>query len=191
MFDYIKGKVVRKSPTEMVVEADGVGYRLLIPLSTFERLAEETEAKLFIRLYLWDNEIRLFGFSSTEERQFFELLLSVKGVGPTTALAILSGSTVADLKGMILRKDARALEGIKGVGRRLAERLVVELKDKVRELVPFEEVEDSRLKDTIGALISLGYNRTGAEKAAKEALQSLGREAEVESLIKEALKHTS
>jgi len=196
MFDYINGRVVHKTPTAIVIETNGIGYKIHIPLSTFERIPDREKVKVFTRLLInKDFEIKVYGFSSLEERGLFDLLLSVNGVGPNMALTILSASSVSQFKRFVIGNDSKALQRIKGVGKKTAERIILELKEAVVRIIP-EEVSsaDARelatISDAIMALISLGYARQAAEKAVNMATKNLGASEKVEVLIKEALKYT-
>lgn len=193
MLDYIRGQVISKSPTKLVLEVAGVGYLLHIPISTFEKIPSRGEVTIHTQLFLREDGIKLFGFASDEERGLFQLLLSVNGVGPTMAIAILSGSTVNDIKGAIAREDTKALMRIKGVGKKTAERIVLELKESVKGVKASIDIEmDGRQRafadDAIMALISLGYGRPVAENAVKEAVKKLNSVDNIEILVREALK---
>lgn len=196
MLEYIRGRMISKLPTQLVLEAEGIGYRLHVPLSTFEKVPDHGEVKLLTRMVIKDDCIRLFGFASAEERELFELLLSISGIGPSTALTILSGSSVKDLREMILSSNSKALERIKGIGRKTAERIILELKEVIQLRVPIhtQSQQESKtqgvISDAITALASLGYSRPLAEKAVSDALKKLGPSAGVETLVKESLKHT-
>jgi len=164
MLDYIRGQVIRKSPTKLVLEVAGVGYLLHIPLSTFEKIPDHGEVTIHTQLFLREDGIKLYGFASEDEKELFHLLLSVNGVGPTMASAILSGSTVRDIKCAIAGEDTKALVRIKGVGKKTAERIVLELKERIKEGKTSADTEmDGRQQtyaaDAIMALISLGYGR--------------------------------
>lgn len=196
MLEYIRGRIISRSPTQLVLEAEGIGYRLHVPLSTFEKVPDHGEAKLLTQLVIKDDHIKLFGFASTEERELFELLLSISGIGPSTALTILSGSSVRDFREMVLNNDSKALERVKGIGRKTAERIILELKEAMGANFPIYTPSPQALKtqrvisDAITALVSLGYSRPLAEKAVNDALKRLDSSASVETLIKESLKHT-
>jgi Holliday junction DNA helicase RuvA len=138
MYDFFTGRVASKSPTSVVLDVGGVGYRLEIPVSTYERLqdAGERPVRVFAYLHVRDDALKLYGFASEAERRLFEALLSVKGIGPVIALHVLSGSGVADTVRAIKDGDTRALHGLKGVGKKTAERIVLELKDKADHLMP-------------------------------------------------------
>ena len=196
MLEYIRGRMISRSPTQLVLEAEGIGYKLHVPLSTFEKVPDHGEVKILTRMVIKDDHIKLFGFASTEERELFELLLSISGIGPSTALTILSGSSVRDFREMILNGDSKALERIKGIGRKTAERIILELKEVMRTNFPIHTPSPQELKtqgvisDALTALVSLGYSRPLAEKAVSNALKKLAPSAGVETLIKESLKHT-
>ncbi len=196
MLDYINGGVVHKTPTAIVIEANGIGYKIHIPLSTFERIPDKEKVKVFTRLLInKDFEVKVYGFSSLEERGLFDLLLSVNGVGPNMALTILSASSVSQFKRFVIGNDSKALQRIKGVGKKTAERIILELKEAVVRIMP-EEVSSAEaqelatISDAIMALISLGYARQAAEKAVNMATKNLGDSEKVEVLIKEALRYT-
>ncbi len=196
MFDYINGRVVHKTPTAIVIETNGIGYKVHIPLSTFERIPDKEKIKILTRLIISkDFEVKVFGFSTLEERDLFDLLISVSGVGPNMALTILSASSVSQFIKFVVGNDSQALQRIKGVGKKTAERIILELKENIVSIVP-EEVssveaqELSTKSDAIMALISLGYARPAAERAVNLASKNLEASEKVEVLIKEALKYT-
>ncbi len=196
MFDYINGRVVHKTPTAIVIEANGIGYKIHIPLSTFERIPDKEKIKILTRLLISkDFEVKVYGFLSLEERDLFDLLISISGVGPNMALTILSASSVSQFKKFVVGNDSQALQRIKGVGKKTAERIILELKETIVSIVPEEvsSVEAQELatkSDAIMALISLGYARPSAERAINLASKNLDASEKVEVLIKEALKYT-
>ncbi len=196
MFDYINGRVVHKTPTAIVIEANGIGYKIRIPLSTFERIPDKEKIKILTRLLISkDFEVKVYGFSSLEERDLFDLLISISGVGPNMALTILSASSISQFKKFVVGNDSQALQRIKGVGKKTAERIILELKETIVSIVPEEvsSVEAQELatkSDAIMALISLGYARPSAERAVNLASKNLDASEKVEVLIKEALKYT-
>ncbi|KKO20204.1 MAG: Holliday junction branch migration protein RuvA [Candidatus Brocadia sp.] len=194
MLDYIRGRVVSKSPTRLILEVAGIGYQLHIPLSTFEKIPSHDEVTIFTQLFIKDDQIRIFGFATGEERNLFQLLLSVNGIGPTTAITILSGSCVDDIKDAVAREDARALERIKGVGKKTAERIILELKGIIKDITPtipsdIGAGQKALVGDAVMALVSLGYGRPVAENAVSEAIRKLGTVDNVEILVREALKY--
>ena len=200
MIARLSGKLAAKSPTEIIIDVGGVGYALSIPLSTFERLPEAgSTVSVFTHLHVREDVLQLFGFSTEEERFIFRTLISVNGIGPKMAQGILSGVPVADLKSHILSGNSGALTAIPGVGRKIAERLVVELRDRISKTDGIAVTAGgappagSQVRsEALLALTSLGYNRLAAEKAIRGAVQeSADAEASVESLIKAALRHAA
>lgn len=194
MLDYIRGRVVGKSPTRLILEVAGIGYQLHIPLSTFEKIPNHEEVTVLTQLFIKEDQIKIFGFATGEERNLFQLLLSVNGIGPTTAITILSGSCVDDIKDAIAREDAKALEKIKGVGKKTAERIILELKGIIKEITPampsgMGAGQKALISDAVMALVSLGYGRPVAENAVSETIRRLGAVDNVEVLVREALKY--
>lgn len=194
MLDYIRGRVVGKSPTRLILEVAGIGYQLHIPLSTFEKIPNHEEVTVLTQLCVKEDQIKIFGFATGEERNLFQLLLSVNGIGPTTAITILSGSCVDDIKDAVAREDARALEKIKGVGKKTAERIILELKGVIKEITPamssgMGSGQKALVSDAVMALVSLGYGRPVAENAVSETIRRLKTVDNVEMLVREALKY--
>ena len=199
MIASLRGTLLHKAPTEVVVDVGGVGYGASIPLSTFEKLGEEgSPILLFTHLHVREDAFQIFGFATEEEREAFRMLISVSGIGPKVAQGILSGIAVKELRTHILQGDAAALTSIPGIGRKLAERLVVELRDKVEKIaLSMPRTSLPRGKDDIRsqalmALVSLGYARPIAEKAIHIASRETnGATVTIEDLIKKALRHAS
>ncbi len=194
MLDYIRGRVVNKSPTRIVLEVSSIGYLLHIPLSTFEKIPDQGEVLLHTQLFIRDDQVKVFGFATEEERGLFQLLLSVTGIGPNTAINILSGSAVDDIKQAVIMEDAKALEKIKGVGKKTSERIVLELKERIKEIATtlpsgLDSKQKTLIADAVMALISLGYGRAVAEKAVSEAARRLQTVDNIEVLVREALKY--
>ncbi len=194
MLDYIRGRVVSKSPTRLILEVAGIGYLLHIPLSTFEKVSSHGETTILTQLFIREDQIKIFGFATGEERDLFQLLLSVNGIGPNTAIAILSGSRVEDIKYAVIHGDVKALERIKGVGKKTAERIILELKGIIKGVVPsvpggMDVRQKEQVSDAVMALVSLGYGRLVAENAVSEAVRKLQTIENVEVLVREALKH--
>jgi Holliday junction DNA helicase RuvA len=196
----LTGKLASKTPAEIVVDVGGVAFALSIPLSTFERLAETgDQVSVYTHLHVREDALQLYGFFTEVERDLFRTLISVNGIGPKMAQGILSGIPVADLKGHILSGNSLALTAIPGVGRKIAERLVVELRDRISKIdgttlsAGASSLNGSRIRsEALLALTSLGYNRAAAEKAIRGAVQeSLDAESSVETLIKAALRHAA
>jgi len=173
MYHHIQGRVVDLSPTLAVLETAGIGFRIHIPLSTFHAVKGLDEVRLLVTLYVREDRLRLFGFASPEERTVFERILAVSGFGPAIALSILSSLTVDEFARAVNREDVRALTRVKGIGKKLAERLILELQGKLPE--PAGEGggrEDARWEQTVLALVSLGFARKAAEEAADRARAS-------------------
>ncbi len=200
MIASLRGTLIAKSPTEVLLEVNGVGYQVAIPLSTHERLGPvRSELTLLTYLHVREDALLLFGFATEEERSLFRLLISVTGIGPRVALGILSGIPVPELRQHIAQGNLGAMTGIPGVGRKLAERLIVELREKIGGTVHGGETALSAggtgqtiRSEALLALTSLGYQRAAAEKAIRAAAaESEGEELTVEGLIKRALRHAT
>jgi Holliday junction DNA helicase RuvA len=198
MIASLHGTIVRKSPTEIVIDVRGVGYGVSIPLSTFEVLGDlNTQVSLFTYLHVREDALQLFGFVSEEERNLFKLLISVTGIGPKMGQSILSGISGAELRNAIIQGNSAMLTSVPGVGRKLAERLVLELRDKIGKVSPGSsllaastEAQTQIRSEALLALTSLGYNRAAAERAIRLAIKDNSSvEASIELLIKAALRH--
>ncbi len=194
MIDYIRGRVISKSPTRLILEVAGIGFLLHIPLSTCERIPSQGEVTILTQLFIREDQLKIFGFASEEERNLFQLLLSVNGIGTNTAITILSGSTVDDVKHAIITENARALEKIKVIGKKTAERIILELKETIKQtaaslLEGMDIQQRAVISDAIMALVSLGYGRAIAEKAVNEAIKKLKAIDNTEELVRESLKY--
>ena len=195
MIEYLTGTLIEKTPTKAVISAAGVGYGTLISLATYEALPEVgREASLFTYLSVREDALTLFGFSTPAERDLFLLLTSVNGVGPKIAIGILSSSGVDVLRETIGGGNAAALTRLPGIGRKIAERVALELRDKIGAVgggAAGAARGTAQVRDeALAALVALGYNRGAAEKALRSALKDGPQvEANVETLIKSALKH--
>ena len=191
MYDYFEGIVRQKSLTSAVLECGGVGYKFLIPLSTFNKLEEGARARILAYLFVRDDQLKLYGFATREERDFFEMLISISGIGPALALGLLSGSSVDSLKNAILNEDFGYLKKIKGVGLKTAQRIVLELKGGVENLVGARgEVMDEAARnrnDACKALLSLGFSPRQADEAVRRAVERVGKDVPVEELLRESL----
>ena len=192
MFDFIYGNIACKNPTTVTIETNGIGYKLHIPLSTFEKISDKEKAKLYTKLTIRDDEIKIYGFYSLEEREMFNLLLSVNGVGSNVALTILSSSSISQFESYVVSNDPKSLQRIKGIGKKTAERIILELKESIKSILPFstspaETKNMAIISDAIMAMISLGYAKPEAEKAISKATDNIDVTEGVEVLIKEAL----
>jgi Holliday junction DNA helicase RuvA len=198
MIASLRGILLAKSPTEAVLDVHGVGYALSIPLSTFEKLGDlRSEVFLFTHQHVREDALQLFGFATEDERSMFRLLLGVTGIGPKMAQGILSGIPVPELRKYLASGNLPALTSISGIGRKLAERLVLELREKIARTeiggsTPTGPPDDqARIRhEALMALMSLGFPRPSAERALRAALQEPeSATAPLESLIKLALRH--
>jgi Holliday junction DNA helicase RuvA len=193
MIDYLTGKLASKKPTEAVVEVNGVGYRLLVPTSTFERLPDPGKpVRILCHLHVREDALQIFGFSTESERGVFSLLIGVSGVGPKLALAALSALSPAEIRERIVSGDAAMLTRIPGVGRKTAERLVVELRDRFEKTdLAVEDAAEvspgsSARRDALAALEALGLSR--GEKSIRDLLRSNPDLDSAEDLIRLALR---
>lgn len=197
MITFLEGIVEEKQPTHAVMNVGGVGYEVIIPLSSFDRLPAAGErCRILTHDHVREDVHQLFGFMTAEERRVFLLLLNVSGVGPKTALSVLSGMTVRELKVAITGSDVKRLSSISGIGKKTAERMVVELRDKfgageVMEAatagnLPAET--EIKMRDAVLALISLGYKRTEAQDMVIRVMNDPGLSgATVEDVVRKAL----
>ena len=191
MYAFISGKIAEITPAYVVVDNHGVGYFISITLNTFAAVGDQTEVKLYTHLQVLEDAHNLFGFYTSKERDMFELLISVSGVGCNTARLILSSLTVNELSTAIASEDVRTIQAVKGIGSKTAQRIVVDLKDKVKKTEYAEEivgVVDNTIKnEALSALVILGFSKNAASKALDKLLKQ-SPDASVEVLIREALK---
>jgi Holliday junction DNA helicase RuvA len=198
MIAHLTGTLINKNPQSVIVDIDGVGYQLLIPLSTFYQLPEEMEkVSLHVYTYVREDTLQLFGFQTEMEKELFLLLISVSGIGPKVALNILSGMEFEDLIGAIVRDDSERIATIPGVGKKTSQRITLELKEKastlasgvgleLRDKVPIRD--KGMYEDALSALINLGYPTKAAKNAIESALDK-SDEVNLETLLKEALRN--
>lgn len=189
MIAHLNGKLIEKNPTNIVVECSGVGYFVLISLNTFSAIGSDESIKIFTKLIVREDAQILYGFASTEERTMFEQLISVSGIGPNTAMIMLSSLVPEEIAHAIQSEDVRTIQSIKGIGAKTAQRVIIDLKDKMLKLSfssenMFTQNNTNRF-DALTALVSLGFDKKSAEKAIEKV--STGDET-VEKLIKESLK---
>ncbi|MDR3556374.1 MAG: Holliday junction branch migration protein RuvA [Syntrophobacteraceae bacterium] len=196
MIGFLEGKLRAKSPEYVIVDVNGVGYHVQVPLSTFYDLPDLGHpVMLNIHTHVREDAIQLFGFRTIAEKESFLLLTGVNGVGPRLAMGILSGISPDDLRQAIVRQDYLRLKNVPGVGKKIADRIVLELRDKVQGKTkekaappqPFAESGNS-FPDAFSALVNLGYRPVEAEKALKLARQDLGENPSIEALLRGALK---
>ena len=199
MIGRLTGRIVECDPERVLIDVAGVGYALQVPLSTYYQLASAAEraVSLHVHTHVREDALLLFGFATREERQLFELLIEISGVGPRMALAILSGIGPEDLRRAVREQDRARLQQIPGVGRKTAERLLLELRDKIERLSagvapagkagPAATGEGALRDDAVSALVNLGFPRERAEVAVRGTADRLGAEASLESLLRGAL----
>ncbi|MDP1621033.1 MAG: Holliday junction branch migration protein RuvA [Bacteroidales bacterium] len=192
MYDYIKGDLVEKNPAYAVVEVNGIGYLLNISLHTYTQLRENEKCTLYTHLVVREDDMLLYGFADTGERELFRQLISVSGVGVNTARIILSSLSPVEVMKAIAEGDAPLLQRIKGIGAKTAQRIIIDLKDKVsRELIPHEKSGisyNTKKEEALSGLIILGFPKMIADKALVKIIESEGTGLTVEQLIKHALK---
>jgi holliday junction DNA helicase RuvA len=191
MYDYLSGQLTAKRPGRITVDVAGVGYRVEIPLSTFEKLPKSGPVKVFTWLKVSDDDLRLFGFATEREREIFlRLVDGVSQLGPAKALMILSSAPIDQLVRAIEDGDAKFFRRIKGIGEKLASRMIVELKGKLPDDgAGIGPAATSITKDAVSALLNLGYDRGQAEEAVRRALKDLPQDAAIEDVIKRSLIH--
>lgn len=203
MISHLRGQLVEALPNQIVIDCHGVGYRCFVPLSTYDKLAGSTgEVKVLTYLNVTEREHTLFGFATSEERDLFKLLIDrVSGIGPKMALSVLSGMPVATFKDNVIRNDVNALSRISGVGKKTAERIVLELKDKVGIVSTWQAAQSTGTlvpdpaqavqTDAVLALIALGFKQTDAQKTVQDLVKKAGPQTvdlTVDKLIREALR---
>jgi len=198
MITFLHGKLAEALPTQVTVDVNGVGYEALIPLSSFDKLpAPGQDVKLLTHLAVREDAHTLYGFMTVAERELFRLLINtVSGIGPRIALNILSGISVTAFRGAIASNDVKSLSQISGVGKKTAERMVVELRDKIGAAGAWEassaqralSAEDQKLNDAVLALIALGFKQMEAHEAVRKTQTALGPQASVEDLVRACLR---
>lgn len=194
MISYLRGKLVHKEPTHVVVEVNGIGYQAFISFHTFSEIKDKEDIRLATYLHVREDAHILFGFSSDAEKAMFLNLISVNGVGPNTAMVVLSSLPPADLRAAILREDAATLQAVKGIGGKTAQRLILELKDKLRKggdgLTTLGGAAGNTIRqEALTALMTLGIARAAAENSIDAVLRKSGNTVSLEDLVKQALKN--
>lgn len=193
MIDYIKGIIVEITPTDMVLECHGIGYKILISLQTYEALNGKSEAKVYIHHYLREDEELYYGFASKDERELFRLLIGVSGIGSSTARMMLSSLTSEEIRNAILSEDINKIKSIKGIGLKSAQRLILELKDKVVKgagsdtSTLFSTGTNMTAEEAVTALVMLGFTKANVNKAVSAVLKE-SPTATLEEIIKLSLK---
>ncbi|MEJ2006216.1 MAG: Holliday junction branch migration protein RuvA [Cyclobacteriaceae bacterium] len=195
MITYLKGKFTDTEPTHVVIDVQGIGYHVNISLNTFGAIKEKTEGMLHTHFHVKEDSQTLYGFTSKSERSMFNALLSISGVGPSTALMVLSSLNPKELNAAIVNSDVRTIQSVKGIGAKTAQRIILELKDKLvktDDLTPetqLSSLSHNTLKsEALSALTTLGINKNAAEKSVDSILKKSGNTITLEELIKLALK---
>ncbi len=190
MITQIKGKLVEKNPTQVVVDCNGIGYEVNISLYTFSSLSSDENIKLFTHLQVREDAHILYGFFTVIERAVFRLLISVSGIGTSTARTMLSSLTPSEIQQAIRTEDVATIKGVKGIGLKTAQRVIIELKDKIKSLQGTDEIpvfkSNTIKEETLSALEVLGYSRKASEKVVDKLIQG-DPNGSVEELIKSAL----
>jgi holliday junction DNA helicase RuvA len=190
MIAHLRGRILEKHPTYLILDATGVGYEVAISVSSFSGLpAEGFEVSLYIHTHVREDVLALYGFVRREEKQLFERLISVSGIGPKLAMTVLSGIAADALVSALRGNDLAALTRIPGVGKKTAERMVLELRDKLEGLAgaPSAPTVGGMEEDVVSALVNLGYQRSPAEQAVKRAANGAGANATFEQLFRQTM----
>ncbi len=195
MIAYIKGKLVHKDPTYVVIDVQGIGYKINISLTTYGAIKDQENCMLHTYLNVKEDSHTLFGFSDEAEKKVFLMLISISGVGPSTGLMVQSSLSASELQHAIVNEDVSTIQSVKGIGAKTAQRIILELKDKLRKEGIAVSEQTSSLSgyntvrsEALSALITLGINKNVAEKTINKILKNSGNEVTLEELIKLALK---
>lgn len=199
MYHSLNGKITEKTPAAAILDVNGVGYEVRISVNTFSALPKLGETvKLLTHFVVREDAQLLYGFATEDERELFRMLLSVSGIGPKMAITLLSGMTIAELKAAIREGSIAVLSSVSGIGKKTAERVIVELKDKLpreadkgsKDILHDMSVSDQLVDDAVQALVALGYTKQKAKEAVQKVLKAaLGKKLTVEEIIRAALKH--
>jgi Holliday junction DNA helicase RuvA len=193
MFDYIKGQIVELTPTELILDNHGIGYSVLISLQTYEVFQGKSEAVAYIHHYIREDEEQFYGFATKDERELFRLLIGVSGIGVASARMMLSTLTSEEIRQAILAEDVNKIKSVKGIGLKSAQRLVLELKDKIvkgegsAETALFKTDSNALVEEATTALVMLGFSKANIAKVMPAILKE-NPNAKVEDIIKAALK---
>ncbi len=190
MITQIKGRLIEKSPTNLVVDCNGIGYDINISLRTYSKIKDKSEIFIFTHLNVKEDSHTLYGFFSTFERDIFRLLISVSGIGASTARSMLSSLDPSNIQKAIVSENVETIKSIKGIGLKTAQRVIIELKDKMFNLYESDEIPDIKSntikEESLSALEVLGYSRRQSEKVIDNIIQS-SPDSSLEDIIKEAL----
>jgi holliday junction DNA helicase RuvA len=196
MIAFLKGRLAHKDPTFVIIDVNGVGYHVHISLQTYSDVKDQENIQLFTHLAIREDAHVLFGFSNDVEKKLFQQLISVNGIGPSTAIIMLSYMNSAELKTAIVQENVSALQAIKGIGAKTAQRVIIDLKDKLKkeswdESVPSVSFgpHNTVRKEALSALLTLGLPKAVAEKSVDTVLKKSGNTITLEDLVKQALKN--
>ena len=193
MIEYIKGELAELTPADAVVECYGIGYHILISLQTFSQLENKKDVKIYIHHYIREDEELYYGFGTKEERELFRLLIGVSGIGAATARMMLSSMSSEEIRTAIIAEDINRIKSIKGIGLKTAQRLVLELKDKIvkgsgnESGIMLTQQNNAIVEEAVTALVLLGFTKANVNKAVSAVMKE-NPEANLESIIKLALK---
>ena len=192
MITHIQGKLTEKNPTDVVIDCHGIGYRINISMHTYSQIPDDENLRLYTHLQIKEDSHTLFGFSSLAEREIFRLLISVSGIGASTARVMLSSLTPKQVREGIASENVTLIQSVKGIGLKTAQRVIIELKDKVLKVYDIDEVSvlksNTNKDEALSALEVLGFSKKQAEKVIDKTINNQP-EANAETLIKEALKN--
>ncbi len=195
MYAYVEGSLVQKEPAFVVVDVGGIGYELKITLATYSAIKELSRVKLFTHSHIKEDSHTLYGFFELQEKQLFRALISISGVGPATGIMILSSLSPEEFQHAILTDNVSIIQGVKGVGAKTAQRIILELKDKLKKVELAGKIvqnypisHNSIQNEALSALVTLGINKKVAEKAIVDNLRNAEKDITVEELIKRVLK---
>jgi Holliday junction DNA helicase RuvA len=196
MISFLKGRLVHKDPAHVVIDVNGVGYQVAISLQTYSEIKDQENILLHTHLQVREDAHLLFGFSNENEKKLFQQLISVNGIGPSTAIVMLSYMSSNELKSAIVREDVAALQSIKGIGGKTAQRVIIDLKDKLKK-ESWEETSsvsagphNTLRNEALSALLTLGLPKAAAEKSVDAILKKSGNTVTLEDLVKQALKNS-
>ncbi|PWL27820.1 Holliday junction branch migration protein RuvA [Roseivirga spongicola] len=195
MFAYLKGKLAFQDPTFVIIDIQGVGYEVKVSLNTFSKIKDREDIQLFTHFHVKEDAQTLFGFADQHEKNIFQHLISISGVGPSTGLMVLSSLSPEEVEEAIMGEDVRTIQGVKGIGAKTAQRIILELKDKIgRESASGDLINigassrNTIRNEALAALVTLGINKAAAQKSIEKIMKDRSGEISLEELIKLALK---
>lgn len=202
MFAYVKGRLIQTTPLSVIIESGGIGYKIFIPASVFSKLPQiKEEIVLHTSFVIRENSQTLYGFMTSQDCELFEALMGVSGIGPKLALSLIGHLSGHDMHLAISNHDIKTISKVPGIGKKTAERLIIEMRDKISHLLPIDptdyavqaklDPESQKINDAMSALINLGYNQITAQKAIKKALKDSPESIDLTELITGALKNAS